>query len=79
MHRGNKKKIIGLLAVGFDAEDGHVRITKGEKHDILMGSDESHEYLQKLIAKIETELEAQGLKLDDLSPDEFGEFVQSIM
>jgi len=79
MPRGNQKKIIGLLGVGFDAEDGHVRITKGENHNVLMGSDESHEYLQKLIAKIEAELEVQGLALDDLTPEDFGEFVKSIM
>ena len=79
MPRGNKKKIIGLLGVGFDAQDGHVRITKGEKHDVIMGSDESHEYLRKLIEKIEAELKAQDMKLDDLSPQEFSAFVQSIL
>ncbi|MEE9368149.1 MAG: hypothetical protein V3V05_04705 [Pontiella sp.] len=79
MPRGNKKKIIGLLGVGFDAEDGHVRITKGEKHDVIMGSDASHEYLQKLIEKIEAELKDQDMKLDDLSPQEFSAFVQSIL
>lgn len=73
-----QKKIIRLLGVGFDAEDGHVRITKGESYDVLMGSYESHEYLQKLIQKIEDELKAQGLRIDDLSPEEFTKFVQSI-
>lgn len=67
-----------LLGVGFDAEDGHVRITKGKNYDVLMGSDESHEYIQQLIQKIEDGLEARGLTLDDLTPAEFGEFVQSV-
>ena len=78
MSIGKQKKIIRLLGVGFDAEDGHVRITKGEKYDVFMGSDESHEYIQKLIQKIEAELEKRGLSLDDLTPEEFGEFVQSV-
>ncbi len=78
MSTGKQKKIIRLLGVGFDAEDGHVRITKGEKYDVFMGSDESHEYIQKLIQKIEAELEKRGLSLDDLTPEEFGEFVQSV-
>ena len=78
MPTGNRKKIIGLLGVGFDAEDGHIRITKGENHEILMGSEESHEYLQKLIEKIEAELKDRDLKLDELSPKEFSEFVKSI-
>ena len=43
MPRGKRKKIIRLLGVGFDAEDGHLRITKGKNYDVLMGSDESHE------------------------------------
>lgn len=78
MPRGKRKKIIRLLGVGFDAEDGHLRITKGKNYDVLMGSDESHEYLQQFIQKIEDELTARNLSLDDLSPEEFREFVKNI-
>lgn len=66
------------MGVGFDAEDGHVRITKGEHYDVFMGSDESHEYIQQLIKKIEDELRKKGMRLDDLSPEEFYDFVLSI-
>jgi len=79
MPQANQKKIIRLLGVGFDTEDGHTRITKGENHDVLMGSAESHEYLQELIGKIEDELKNRGLTLEDIPPDEFGAFVKSIM
>ena len=75
MTQKKRQKIIRLLGVGFDAEDGHVRITQGEKYDVLMGSYESHEYIQQLIQKIEGELENRGLSLDDLSPAEFSEFI----
>lgn len=78
MPRANQKKIIRLLGVGFDAEDGHVRITKGENYDVLMGSDESHEYIQQLIRKIEDALLEKGLTLEDLTPEEFSSFVQSV-
>ena len=78
MPKTNQKKIIRLLGVGFDAEDGHVRVTKAENYDVLMGSDESHDYIQRLIQKIEDELKTRDLKLDDLSPEEFGAFVKSI-
>lgn len=78
MHRGHQKKIIRLLGVGFDAEDGHIRITKGEKHDVYMGSEESHEFLQKLIQKIEDELKARGQTLEDLSPEELQELVANL-
>lgn len=78
MRTEKRKKIIRLLGVGFDAEDGHIRITQGENYDVLMGSEESHEYLQHLIRKIEQGLREKGLSLEDLSPDEFSEFVESL-
>ena len=43
MSSRTQKKIVRLLGVGFDADDGHVRITSGDKYDVLMGSDESHD------------------------------------
>ncbi len=78
MSSGSRKKIIRLLGVGFDHEDGHVRITKSEKFDVLMGSDESHEYITQLIQKIEKELKNRDLNLDELTPEEFGEIVKTI-
>lgn len=78
MRTEKRRKIIRLLGVGFDAEDGHVRITQGEGHDVLMGSEQSHEYLQKLIQKIEDALQDRGMTLDDINPDEFSEFVGSL-
>ncbi|MCK5676125.1 MAG: hypothetical protein KAH99_03820 [Verrucomicrobia bacterium] len=78
MSQQKRKKIIRLLGVGFDTEDGHVRITQGENYDVLMGSEQSHEYIQKLIQKIEEGLKSKGLDLDDLTPDEFHKFVGSI-
>ncbi len=73
-----RKKIIRLLGVGFDTDDAHVRITTGDKFDVIMGSDESHEYITKLIMKIEKELDAQGLNLDELSPEKFSEIVKEL-
>ncbi len=78
MTQQKRKKIIRLLGVGFDADDGHVRITNGENYDVLMGSEQSHEYIQQLIQKIEIQLESRGCALDDLTPEEFSEFVGSL-
>ena len=78
MSAGTKKKIVRLLGVGFDTEDGHVRITRGEKYDVLMGSDESHEFMAGLIDRIETEIRSRGLKLDDLTPEELNAIVRSL-
>lgn len=78
MSSGTQRKIVRLLGVGFDADDGHVRITTGDQFDVLMGSDESHEYITGLIRRIEEELEKRGLKLDELSPEEFSEIVKTL-
>jgi hypothetical protein len=79
MSKANLKRIIRLLGVGFDSDDGHIRITTGNNYDVLMGSDESHEYIQQLIHKIEDALKAQGMTLEEFTPKEFTEFVQSVI
>jgi hypothetical protein len=73
-----RKRIIRLLGVGLDAEDGHIRVTQGKNYDVLMGSEESHEYIQQLIHKIENALKEKNLSLDDFTPNEFSEFVGSV-
>ena len=78
MSSGIRRKIIRLLGVGFDADDGHVRITSGDKFDVVMGSNESHEYITELIMKIEEELDVQGLNLDELSPEQLSEIVKQL-
>ena len=74
----NRKKIIRLLGVGFDAEDEHVRITQGRKFDIIMGSEESHNYIQQLIQRIEDSIQERGLSLDELTPEEFTRLVETL-
>ena len=78
MPKENRRKIIRLLGVGFDGDDGHVRITSGEKFDVLMGSEESHDYINQLIIRVEEELKKRDISLDDLTPEEFSEFIRSL-
>lgn len=75
MRSGKPKKIVRLLAIGFDAEDGHTRITKGANYDVLLGSSESHEYMQQLIEKIDAVLKARNLSLGDMTPDELNKLI----
>ena len=79
MRTENEKKIIGLLGVGFDASDGHIRITKGEKYDVYMGSEESHEYIIGLIKKIESELDHRGLILTELNQNELSLIINKVI
>lgn len=73
------KKKVQLLGVGFDAEDGHIRITQAEKYNVLMGSEESHEFMVHLIEKIEREVKHRGLVLDELSPDQLTDITESVL
>ena len=79
MYSGTRKRIIRLLGVCFDGDDGHVRITEGKDFDVLMGSDESHEYMNELITRIEAELSRRGLNLDQLDPQELGDLLKEIV
>lgn len=68
----------GLLGVGFDTEDGQIRITQADQFHILMGSGETHKELQKICLRIEESLQAAGRPLNDYSPEEFMELVQDL-
>jgi hypothetical protein len=78
MRTEQNKKIIRLLGVGFDTEDGHVRMTNGDQYDVLMGSEESHEYIQQLLQRIENAIKAEGKRLDEVSPDELSKLVAAL-
>ncbi len=49
-------KIEGLLGVGLDNEDGHKRITTGEKFVLVGGSQETHERMTETVVKTFEEL-----------------------
>ena len=66
----NKKKtarITGILGLGLDNEDGHVRITRGKNFQILFGSEATHERMQETCIKINERLDKQGKTLGDLT------------
>ncbi len=64
-------RIARILGIGFDQEDGHVRVTRGESFDLYMGSDASHKAMQELCLKVVRRLKEQGRELQDLTRDEF--------
>jgi len=71
------KKRLRLVGVGFDSDDGHIRLTHGENFDVIMGSSQCHEYLQSLCMKIEEKLREQGKTLENISPEEFTKFIST--
>lgn len=78
MKETGKRRVIGLLGVGFDAEDRQIRITQADDFQVLMGSEESHSVLQNLCCKIKARIEESGRTFSDFSPQEFAEFIETI-
>ena len=79
MPTGTEKKIIRLLGVGFDTDDGHIRISQGDRFDVIMGSAECHEYIRTLIQEIEQAMDERGMCLNDLTPKAFTELVETLI
>lgn len=65
------KNHVGLLGLGLDNEDGHVRVTRGENFRLLGGSETTHESMQEKCIKFNEKLQDRGKRLDDLDRKEF--------
>jgi len=78
MREAGQSRVVGLLGVGFDHEDGQIRITQADEYRVLMGSGETHEALKKICRRIEESVKATGRPLSDYTPEEFMELVQEL-
>lgn len=65
-----------LLGLGLDNEDGHKRITTGEKFAIVGGSAETHERMTETVVKTFEELKTRGKHLEQVEPNELAEILQ---
>lgn len=59
-----------LLGVGLDNQDGHKRITTGEKFAIVGGSAETHERMTETVVKTFEELKTRGKQLEEVGTKE---------
>ncbi len=76
--KDNKDRIVRILGLGLDHKDGHVRITRGDNFDILLGSESTHERMQETCLKINEKLGQSGKRLEELSREEFLSLVTEI-
>lgn len=67
-----------LLGLGFDAKDGHVRITRGKNFRLFGGSRDTHEMMQEKAVKFNEQLEKRHKTLDDINEKEFHEIAKTI-
>jgi len=75
MNRNYRKVLLGL---GFDSEDGHLRITKGDNFRLFGGSEETHEMMQEKAIKFNEQLEKRHRNLNDINEKEFRDISKTI-
>jgi len=75
MNGAGQSRVVGLLGVGFDHEDEHIRITRADNYQVLMGSHASHKKRQEMCSKIDKMIRSSGRLLSDYTPEEFMELV----
>ena len=68
-------KIRGIVGVGLDNEDGHKRITTGEKFLLVGGSQDTHERMTETMMKTFEELKRRAKRLESVDPQELGEII----
>ena len=68
-------QVSGILGVGLDNEDGHKRITTGEKFILVGGSETTHEHMTETIVKTFEELKRRDKELENVDPQELGEII----
>lgn len=71
----NKAPKAGLVGVGLDNQDGHKRITKGEKFLLVGGSDETHGRMTETVVKTFEELKRRDKHLETVAPKELAEII----
>ena len=66
----------GLLGLGLDNDDGHRRITTGDRFAILGGSAETHERMTETVVKTFEELKQRGKDLSEVRPVELADIIK---
>ncbi len=73
--RPRRPKIAGILGVGLDNEDGHKRITTGEKFTLVGGSEETHGRMTEMVVKTFEELKRRDKRLEQCEPQEIADLL----
>jgi len=67
-----------LLGFGFDAKDGHLRITRGKNFRLFGGSKTTHQMMQEKAVKFNEQLQNRGKTLEEINRKEFNEIAHKI-
>ena len=72
----NSQDQSSLLGIGFDNNDGHKRVTRGDNFCLVGGSEETHEKMTETAVKFNEKLSKRGKRMDELSPEEFRDMIR---
>lgn len=64
-----------MLGIGLDNNDGHKRLTQGEKFVIAGGSKETHDRMTETVVKTFEDLKRKGRELEEAAPQEVAELI----
>ena len=73
--RKPRPAVRGILGVGLDNEDGHKRITTGDKFVLVGGSQETHEVMTETMMKTFEELKRRDKALETVDQRELAEII----
>ncbi len=71
--RSQKRKaqeLVGLIGIGLDNQDGHIRVTTGEHYVLYGGSQETHERMTDAVIHVTETLRRKGKSLPEASVEE---------
>lgn len=62
-----------VVGLGLDDSGGHVRYTRGEAFELIGGSEEAHDEMQRRIVIIREEIAKRGICLDRMTYEQYQE------
>ena len=68
-------KVAGLVGIGLDNQDGHKRLTTGEKFVVAGGSEETHGRMTETVVKTFEHLKQKGKDIAEVAPRELAEII----
>jgi hypothetical protein len=74
----DQRKSSALLGLAFDNDDGHTRLTRGEKFLLCGGSQRTHAVMQETALKINEQLDRRGKRLEDVSVSELRDICRDV-
>jgi len=71
----DRSRIVHILGLGLDNDDGHTRLTRADQFTVAGGSEQTHERITETLIKTCEVLERRGRSLNDADTSEIAELI----